>query len=92
MKIRFVLSGNEVDQSFSVVAQELKHQPIHTVEALKVKIEGSPLKPHPTVEFLDYVFDWKKFITPHLSDPQLTNHTRYNGFLFTREDNLAVLR
>lgn len=39
-----------------------------------------------------YIFDWKAFVIPHLADPQLSNHTRYNSFVLKKEDGNVKLR
>ena len=89
--ILFYFLGNEVDQLFSILATEFKSE-ILTVDDLKDKILNAPIVPKPTCRTLWYIFGWNKYITDHLADPQLQNHSRYNSFLISQEDGQAKLR
>ena len=77
-------TGNEVDQLFSILANELKSE-ILTIEDLKEKIEAAPIVPKPVVHSLAYIFDWKSFIEDKLSKPPLKNISKYYSFLFSSE-------
>ena len=77
-------TGNEVDQLFSILANELKSE-ILTIEDLKEKIEAAPIVPKPVVHSLPYIFDWKSFIEDKLSKPPLKNISNYYSFLFSSE-------
>ena len=39
-----------------------------------------------------FTYGWKDFITDHLSDIPLENHSKYNSFIITSENGLAKLR
>ena len=65
---------------------------ILTIESLKEKIENANIKPKPICLSLEYVFDWKGFVTPNLANPQLANHTFYNSFKFVKEDGIVKMR
>ena len=41
---------------------------------------------------LEYIFDWKQFISPHFADPQLTNHSKYYSFKLNKEDGVVKIR
>ena len=81
-----------MDQCFSILATELKKEDLLSVNALKLKIAGSPINPKPVCKSLDFIYDWKLFVTPKLSDPQLKNHSKYNGFVITNEADKGVLK
>ena len=72
-------TGNEVDQLFSIVCNMLEVD-ITTVEKLKERIIASPIEPKPSFSNLDFIYDWKRFIEPKLTNPPLTYHTKYNAF------------
>ena len=72
-------TGNECDQCFSIIASELKSEDILTVEDLKQKIGSASVNPKPVVRDLEFIYDWKSYVLPFLSDPALANHTRYNS-------------
>ena len=85
-------TGNEVDQLFSILTSEFKSDNITTVEELKDKILNAPIQPKPDCTSLEYIFGWKEFVTPWLSDPQLANHSKYNSFSFNHKEGRSVLR
>ena len=74
-------TGNEVDQCFSILTNELKNSEILSVESLKEKIVNSPIQPKPICRSLLFIWDWKKFIESKLADTPLVNHSKYNSFL-----------
>ena len=53
---------------------------------------NSPIKPEPVCKSLLHIFDWKKFITPKLTDPPLVNHSKYNSFLIQKEEENVKFR
>ena len=73
------------------MATEFKSE-IITVDELKEKILGAPINPKPKCETLWYIFGWSSYISDHLADPPLQNHSRYNSFLISLEDGQAKLR
>ena len=87
-----LFSGNEVDQLFSILANEFKGD-ILTVDELKEKIlNASGITPKPECRHLWYIFGWKAYITEHLSHVPLQNHSRFNSFSICFEDGIAKLR
>ena len=52
----------------------------------------SPIRPKPKVESLLFVWDWKSFIQPNLTDIPLENHTKYNSFAIVKEQGMVKLR
>ena len=78
--------------NFSIIATELKGENIYTVESLNEKISCSPINPRPICQELVFIYDWKKYVTPNLATPQLSQHTRFNSFLITFESELPVFR
>ena len=90
--LQYFFLGCEADQTFSVLAAELKSEDVYTIEFLKQKIEECPINPKPIVRTLEYIYDWKTVISPRLAYPQLANHSKYNSFLITRENGKGVLR
>ena len=85
-------TGNIVDQKFSILTQELKKSEIKTLEDLVDLIENSPINPKPDVESLRWTWDWKQFITGHLSEKKLENHSFFNAFRIVQEDGTTRLR
>ena len=71
---------------------QFKSSDILTYECLEEKILNSSILPKPSCHSLNYTYDWKSFIIPHLEDPQLTNHSKYNSFKIVNEDGIAKLR
>ena len=63
-----------------------------TVEELIDKVLYSPIRPKPKVESLLFVWDWKSFIQPNLTDIPLENHTKYNSFAIVKEQGMVKLR
>ena len=76
---------------FSILANEFKTE-ILTVEDLKMKILNAPIVPKPICQTLLYTFGWNSYITDHLTNPPLKNHSKYNSFLISKEDGHAKLR
>ncbi len=58
----------DVDQRFSVISGTLKRQDINSMQQLLdlVKEGTSPTKTFRISRHLEYIWDWKKFITPYL--------------------------
>ena len=65
---------------------------IRTIEDLRSKITNAPIVPKPLCKSLEYIFGWKSFVEPWLTNPQLTNHSKYHSFLWTREDGKVKFR
>lgn len=84
-------TGNEVDQLFSIIANELKDE-ILTIEELKEKITSAPLEPRGICRSLMFIFDWKRFIDDKLSNPPLQYTSKYNSFSFTVESGDVKFR
>ena len=85
-------TGNAVDQKFSIITQELKKHEVKTLEELIELIRESPISPKPEVVSLKYTYDWKSFISGHLSDKKLEYHSHYNAFNVVREAGQTRLR
>ena len=85
------ISGNEVDQLFSILANEFKTE-ILTVDDLKEKILNAPITPQPDCIHLWYIFGWRDYVTGHLADEPLQNHSRFNSFIIKFEGGIARLR
>ena len=77
-------TGNEVDQLFSILCKMLKVD-ITTLEGLKERILAAPIIPKPICKSLDYIFDWKSFISDKLTTPPLKYQSKYNSFLLSVE-------
>ena len=84
-------TGNAVDQKFSIITQELKKSEIKTLEDL-INLISNSMTHKCNVESLTFTWDWKSFITQHLTSPQLQNHSFYNGFKVSREEEMTKLR
>lgn len=86
-----VFLGNQVDQRFSILKDAFESE-IVTLEELKKHVLDSPMKPKAICESLWFIFGWKSFISEHLSDTPLENHSKYNSFIITSENGYAKLR
>ena len=82
----------QVDQLFSILANELKKEDILTIEELVAIISSAPLEPSAICNRLMYIYDWKEFIEDKLSSPQLKNISKYNSFQFVSEDRAVKFR
>ena len=85
-----MISGNEVDQTFSILCQELKCE-IRSVDELIDKIKNAPISPKPEVDHLWSTWDWSSFIQNHMAQ-DLKNHSWYNAFQVKKEDGAVKLR
>ena len=81
-----------MDQKFSIISQDLKKSEIKTLEELIQLILNSPIHPKPKVKLLTYIWDWKAFVSDHLTDKKLENHSFYNAFKFVKEDGVTKMR
>ena len=70
----------QVDQLFSILKNEFDGCEILTVDELIGKVLNSPIQPKPLCESLLFVWDWKGFILPNLTEIPLENHSKYNSF------------
>ena len=77
---------------FSILTQEFRNSEIKTLQELFKKICESPLKPTPTCESLMYTWDRKTYSEERLTEKDLQNHSFYNCFQITKEDNMTKLR
>ena len=84
-------TGNQCDQLFSILTQEFKAE-IRTVEELITKIKNAPIIPKAKVHHLFYIYDWKQFISPNLTEKGLKNHSHYNSFQFKLDNGVVNLR
>ena len=84
-------TGNQVDQLFSILASQFKSE-ISTIESLKHKIVSANIVPKPVCISLEFVYDWKNFISPQFAEPQLSNHSKYYSFKITKEDEIVKIR
>ena len=57
----------QVDQLFSMLSNVLKSGDIPTLEVLKEKLVSAPIEPKPICKDLDFIYDWKGFILPKLT-------------------------
>ena len=62
---------------------ELKKIEVKTLEELVQLLLDSSIKPKPVVELIDYIWNWRDFISPYLFE--LENHSFYNGFRIAKE-------
>ena len=84
-------TGFAVDQLFSILAAQFKNKEILTIEDLHSLVRESSITPKPSVESLEYIFDWKSFIEPRMTTPHLANHTFKKSFIFFKEDGLTKM-
>ena len=61
-------TGFSVDQLFSILTAQFKNNEIKTLEDLHTLIINSAIIPKPTVESLDYIFDWKNSIASQMTE------------------------
>ena len=81
----------KVDQLFSILCQVLKCE-IQSPDALIKTIQQAPIIPKPEVRELLYIWDWRSFIIPKLSDKALQNHSFYHSFVMKKEHRVVVFR
>ena len=74
----------QVDQLFSILCKQFKDD-ITTLEVLKEKITSAPIIPKPICRSLDFIYDWKMFITDKLTNPPMKYQSKYNSFLLSVE-------
>ena len=84
-------TGNHVDQLFSILAQMFKCREIRTIEDLVCLMENSVINPKPEVEELEYIWDWKATVTPHLTG-HMTNQSIPHAFQFKNEEGVTKFR
>ena len=73
----------------SILTQEFKKSEIKTVEELFHIIENSPMVPRPECESLQYIWNWRDYISGYLTDKQLKNHSFYNAFKIKKEKTVS---
>ena len=74
---------------FSILTQEFKKNEIKTIEELFLLIENSPMSPRPECESLQFIWNWRDYISEHLSDKDLKNHSFYNAFKISKEKTVT---
>ena len=62
------------------------------METLLFKMEMAPIIPRPICKSLLYVYDWKDFVTPNLTELPLCNHSKYHSFIFQNENGSVKFR
>ena len=77
---------------FSILTQEFRNSEIKTLPELFKKICDSPVKPKPSCESLMFTWDWKSYVETRLTEKDLQNHSFYNCFQITKENNQTKLR
>lgn len=80
-----------MDQLFSILASEFKDKEIRTVEDLFYYISEAPIQPKPSVEDLEYIWDWKTIVEP-LMTGHLINHSYPHAFQVKKEEGLTKFR
>lgn len=65
---------------FSILLTQLNKTDILTLEKLKELISNAPINPKPVVQSLDYIHDWKTFVSNWLTTPGLKYQSKYNSF------------
>ena len=56
------------------------------------KMKEAPIIPKAKVEELWFIWDWRSFITPKLSEKSLVNHSFYHSFQLKKEGDVVALR
>ena len=74
---------------FSILTQEFKKSEIKTIEELFHLIKHSSIKPSPECESLNFTWNWRDFISEHLSDKEIANHSFYNAFRIRKEETVS---
>lgn len=74
----------------SIIANCLKRE-ISTVEDFASIISNS-MHPSPSCQPLDYIWDWKSFITPNLYKVPISNHSSFHSFQIKKEVGFPRLR
>ena len=81
-----------MDQLFSILANEFKGE-ILTVDDLVDKIlNATGMTPKPECHHLWYIFGWKTYVDDILANTPLQNHSRFNSFSISFENETAKLR
>ena len=71
MRISFLIVGHtheDIDQQFSIISGVLKRQDIDSVKEMLALIErgASYTEAFTSTSLMKHIWDWKKYITPHL--------------------------
>ena len=90
--IKILISGNEVDRNFSVLAKLFKESEIRSVDELSEIVRNAPFVPKAICTNLFYIFDWKQFIMNKFAKTPLEHHSFYHSFQFTSEGGQAKFR
>ena len=83
--------GNDVDQVFSILCQELKTE-IKSLDDLFDKLKSAPIVPKAEVEHFLYTWDWKSFVEDHLTEKSLENHSFYHSFKFFHDGDTVLMQ
>ena len=78
-------------QLFSILTSEFKSE-ITSPDDLLNKIRNSAIVPKPICEELFYIWEWREFVKPNLSESRLKNHSFLHSFMVKKEGNVGVLR
>ena len=97
--LNFLLVGHtheDIDQRFSVISRTLKRQDIDSLQQLLelIKKGASHTEAFATSRHLEYVWDWKEFITPYLYSGLNTfvEISTKHHFKFYLKDNKPVVQ
>ena len=80
-----------MDQLFSILTSEFKTE-IKSPDHLLDKIRNSVISPKPHCEELLFIWEWRDFIKPNMSERKLENHSFLHSFIIKKESGIAVLR
>ena len=78
-------------QLFSILTSEFKSE-IKSPDHLLDKIRNSVISPKPLCEELLFIWEWRDFIKPNLSDRKLENHSFLHSFMVKKESGVSVFR
>ena len=97
--LSFLLVGHtheDIDQRFSVISGTLKHQDIDSLQELLelIKKGASHTEAFATSRHLEYMWDWKEFITPYLYSGLniFVGISKKHHFKFYLKDNKPVVQ
>ena len=76
---------------FSILTLEFKSE-ITSPDDLLNKIRNSAIVPKPICEELTFIWEWREFVKPNLSESRLQNHSFLHSFMIKKEGTVGVLR
>ena len=56
------------------------------------KIRNSAIIPSPLCEELFFIWNWRDFVKPNMTENKLKNHSFFHSFLVKKENSVGVLR